>query len=254
MKPTRTVLCMKWGTLYSAEYVNVLYQACCDNITGEFRFVCLTDDNQDLLPSIDVFPIPDIGLDTSHYFNGAWPKIAVFDYGLYDLSGRVLFIDLDSVICGSLDEMFELSGQVVAIDLQPWSKKPGGPSTGTGVFAFDVGTMGFVVDQLKAKRDALVKQYHIEQAYLHGVVNAMSYWPEPWVISFKYHLRPPLIADRFLKPKAPPAGTKILAFHGRPRPIDLIHPPAGNWDRFPHYGSGTVSWMQAYWQRYGGRI
>jgi len=254
MSPVRTVVCMKWGTLYSAEYVNVLYRACRANITGDFRFVCLTDDRTGLLPEVDVFPIPDIGLDTWHYFNGAWPKIAVFDHRLYDLSGRVLFIDLDSVVCGSLDEMFEFPGQVVAIDSQPWSKKPGGPRTGTGVFAFDVGTMGFVVDQLKAKRDALVKQYHIEQDYLHGVVSPMSYWPEPWVISFKYHLRRPLIVDRFLEPKAPPAGTKILAFHGRPRPIDLIHPPAGNWDRFPHHGSGTVSWMQDYWQQHGGHI
>lgn len=254
MTLTRTVLCMKWGTLYSAEYVNVLYQACRANITGEFRFVCLTDDSKDLLPGIDVFPIPDIGLDSWHYFNGAWPKIVVFDHRLYDLSGRVLFIDLDSVICGNLDEMFELKGSLVAIDSQPWKGKPGSPRTMSSVFAFDAGEMGWVVDRLRSDRDALVAKYHIEQDYLHGEVPGIQYWPQSWVISFKYHLRQPLIVDRFLEPKAPPAGTKILAFHGRPRPIDLIHPPAGNWDRFPHYGSGAVSWMQTYWQQHGGHI
>ena len=71
MSTVRTVVCMKWGTLYSPEYVNVLYRACRANITGDFRFVCLTDDRTGLLPEVDVFPIPDIGLDTWHYFNGA---------------------------------------------------------------------------------------------------------------------------------------------------------------------------------------
>ena len=254
MKLARTVVCMKWGTLYSAEYVNVLFRACKANITGDFRFVCLTNESADLLPNIEVFPVPEIGLDEWHYFNGAWPKIGVFNHRLYDLQGRVLFIDLDSVVCGSLDEMFERTGLVVAINSQPWSNKPGGPRTGTGVFAFSVGSLGFVVDRLKADRDALVHRYHIEQDYLHGVIEDMSYWPDEWVISFKYHLRRPLIVDRFLEPKAPPPGTKIIAFHGRPRHIDLIHPPAGNWDRFPHHGSGAVSWMQQYWQQNGGQI
>lgn len=254
MNATRSVLCMKWGTLYSAEYVNVLFRACQAHITGEFRFVCLTDEAADLLPGIEVFPIPDIGLDTWHYFNGAWPKVGVFDHHLYDLQGRVLFIDLDSVVCGSLDEMFDRPGALVAINSQPWSQKPGGPRTMSSVFAFDVGTLGFVVDRLKASRDSLVKQYHIEQDYLHGVVDTIAYWPDEWIISFKYHLRRPLIIDRFLEPKVPLPGTKILAFHGRPRPIDLIHPPEGNWDRFPHYGSGAVSWMQRYWQQHGGQI
>ena len=34
----RVVLAMKWGTLYGAEYVNVLYNAVRDHMTGPFRF------------------------------------------------------------------------------------------------------------------------------------------------------------------------------------------------------------------------
>ena len=36
---------MKWGNLYSSDYVNVLYNATKRNITGDFRFICLTDKN-----------------------------------------------------------------------------------------------------------------------------------------------------------------------------------------------------------------
>jgi hypothetical protein len=250
----RVVLCMKWGTLYSAEYVNVLYQACRAHLRGDFRFVCLTDESVGLLPDIEVYPIPQIGLDEWHYYNGAWPKIGVFSAPLYGLQGRALFIDLDSVICGPLDDLFDVPGALVALDSQPWSNKPGGPRTGTGVFAFDLGSMAWVVDRLRSNRDPLVTRYRLEQDYLHGEVPDIQYWPQPWIVSFKYHLRQPLLLDRWREPRVPPDSAKIVAFHGRPRPIDLIRPPRGNWDRFPHYGSGPVSWMQHYWQRFGGNI
>lgn len=57
----RVVLSMKWGKLYPASYVNVLYNACRRNITGDFRFVCLTDDATGLGPEIEACPIPDLG-------------------------------------------------------------------------------------------------------------------------------------------------------------------------------------------------
>lgn len=253
-KQARVVLCIKWGTLYPAEYVNVLYRACRDHITGDFRFVCLTNEAEGLVNGVEVFPIPEIGLDDWHYYNGAWPKISVFSQDLYGLSGRCLFIDLDSVIVGSLDEMFDAPGALVAMDSQPWKGKPGGPRTMSSVFAFNLCDLGWVVDRLRAERDALVEKYGIEQDYLHGEVPAIGYWPQSWIVSFKYHLRRPLLLDRFLEPLPPPPTAKILAFHGRPRPIDLIRPPKGNWDRFPHYGAGPVSWMRAYWKKYGGVV
>lgn len=41
MTVNRTVLCMKWGKLYSADYVNVLFNACRQHLAGDFRFLCL---------------------------------------------------------------------------------------------------------------------------------------------------------------------------------------------------------------------
>ena len=87
MNSPRVVLCMKWGTLYPAEYVNVLYSACRKYIHGEFRFVCLTNEAEGIAEGVEVFPIPDIGLDEWHYYNGAWPKLGVFLSDLYGLRG-----------------------------------------------------------------------------------------------------------------------------------------------------------------------
>lgn len=251
MNPNKVVLCMKWGSLYPAEYVNVLFGACRRHISGDFRFVCLTNEAEGIAPGVEVYPIPDIGLEHRHFYHGAWPKIAVFLEELHGLSGRCLFIDLDTVVLGSLDPLFEIEGPLVAIDNAPWTRELE-PRTMSSVFAFDSGCLGHVVTGLQADRDALIAKHDIEQAYLHHAVEGIRYWPKEWVVSFKYHIRRPLLIDRFLPPAAPPAGARLLIFHGRPRPIDLVRPRAGNWDLFPHYGSGPVSWMRDYWLANGG--
>jgi hypothetical protein len=71
-KMDRIVLCMNWGTLFSPDYVNVLYNACKANLTGPFRFVCLTDSIDGLSDGIEAFPIPQIGCTREMYFSGAW--------------------------------------------------------------------------------------------------------------------------------------------------------------------------------------
>lgn len=250
----RVVLCMKWGTLYGADYVNVLYNAVRENLTGDFRFVCLTDDAAGLLPEVETFAIPDIGLERRHWYHGAWPKLSVFSADLHGIKGRALFIDLDMVICGPLDSFFSYGEGIVALDSAPWRYRNSAPRTMTAIFGFDLGAHSYLIERLQVDRDRLIARYDIEQDFLHSEARAIGYWPQDWVKSYKYHMRRPLGLDRFLEPAAPQKSVKILCFHGKPRPIDLIRPPKGNWDRFPHYGRGQVSWMVDYWVRYGGSV
>lgn len=250
----RVVLCMKWGTLYGAEYVNVLHSAARANITGDFRFVCLTDDPSGLDAGIEAFPIPDIGLKPEHWRGGCWPKVAVFAEDLYGLRGRALFIDLDMVLWGNLDGFFAHGEGLMMLDSGPWRYRNGVPRPMSSIFAFDLGRMGFLVERLRADRDALIERYAIEQDYIGGEAGQIGFWPQDWVRSYKYHLRPPLLIDRFRGPKPPGPEVRVICFHGRPRPIDLIRPPAGNWDVPPHYGSGRVPWMADYWTCHGGKM
>lgn len=69
--PTRLILCMKWGDVFSPEYVNILYRACRAHVTGPIQFVCLTDDAIGLLPDIHALSIPDIGLSQDQWFTPA---------------------------------------------------------------------------------------------------------------------------------------------------------------------------------------
>ena len=108
------VLCMKWGTKYSADYVNTLYAMVSRNLSREFRFVCLTEDARGLDKKIEVFPLPEIAVSLDGPERG-WNKLAVFSETLYDLKGKVLCLDLDLIITGSLDDIFDCHGEVMII-------------------------------------------------------------------------------------------------------------------------------------------
>lgn len=256
MPQDRIIICMKWGTLYSADYVNVLYSACRKNMSAPFRFVCFTDVATGLDPAIEVQSIPALPLQPQDWFSGAWPKLAVFGNDLHGIDGRCLFIDLDSVICGPLDPFFELPGRLLVLDggdnWHPRSDGSAAPLVATGVFAFTAGTLGHILSEFARDPIAHVQQYRLEQAFVGAMVPDVGFWPRPWVQSFKRHLRQPPIVDRLLPPKSPPPEARIVAFHGEPRPIALIR--QRNWAKFPRAGRGPVDWMVEYWTSNGGTI
>ena len=255
MAQDRVVMCMKWGTLYPPEYVNVLYSAARKNITGPFRFVCLTSEAEGLHPDIEHYPIPDLGLQQRYWDKGGWAKLSVFAKDLYGLTGRCLFIDLDMVIWNNIDAFFDFPGEIVSTDMGPnWKPKPGnGPKlTGTCIFAFTLGQNPEILDRFMADQDGMVARDRIEQVYIGNEAREMNFWPPEWVISFKYHLRRPVGIGLFLPPKPPGPENKVLAFHGVPRPIDLIRDRW--WGIAPNTGRGPVKWMRDYWVEHGGTV
>lgn len=93
---TPLVLCvMKTGGRYNAEWVRKLRDGVYRN-AGRHYFLCLTDDNS-VRDVCDVVPL-------RHSFPGWWSKIELFRHGF---EGTCLYIDLDSVIVGSLDPILE---------------------------------------------------------------------------------------------------------------------------------------------------
>jgi len=223
-------------------------------MTGDFKFVCLTENENGLDPAIISHPIPDLNLDPYHWKKGGWPKLAVFAKDFFGLTGRALFIDLDTVISGPLDPFFDYEApKMVAIDTGPtWGVGDpyGTPLAGTGIFTFDLGAHSDILDHFVRNRDTVVHEQRIEQIYVQSMVQNMAFWPKDWVLSFKYHLRRPALAGLILPPPKPATKNKVIAFHGEPRPIDLVK--GGLWGIGPHWGLGRVKWMVDYWRRHGG--
>lgn len=251
----RVVLCMRWGALYPPAYVNVLFHAVKDHLMGPFRFVCFTDDPTGLDAGIEHFPIPDLGYSDYHWKSGAWPKLSVFLPDLVGLQGRALFIDLDLVIVDRLEPFFEAEGALLGIGVgKNWKKRGTGanPDLGTGVFAFDLGGLPHITETFSAEPKQAFDTFKLEQRFVEKHAPNWVPWPNGWVSSFKRHLCRPIGIDRLRPPSVPSLEMKIVAFHGDPRPIDVVANDGHNWADFPRYGQSPVPWVRDYWVRYGG--
>jgi hypothetical protein len=253
----RNIISLKYGTRYSADYVNVLFNTCRKAMQGPFRFVCLTDDPKGLVAGIEALPIPDVGLTPQEWYRGGiWPKLGIYDRALHGLTGRCLFIDLDMVVVSDLDAFFAQKGTFIGInETSAWGRDPyGAPKLCSAIIAFDAGSLPHLAEGFTANKAEILSIYRTEQDYTAATLPVITYWPDDWVISFKRKLRRPIGLDLLLPPREPPPGTKVLAFHGTPRPIDLISREKLFWDRFPHLGHGRVSWMARYWVDNGGTL
>ena len=249
------VMCMKWGTLYGADYVNVLYRAVRDHLDAPFRFVCLTDNAEGIDAEVETFPIPDMGLGQHEYRFGGWPKLSVFKPNLYGLKGRCLFIDLDSIIVGDLKPMLEKEGGICVIRerrrfadfFRKWKK-----NGATFVFTFELGTQQHLYEKFVGSPEEATANFRSEQRFVTAYAEDMRFWPALWVISFKRHLLAAPLLNRFVKPRNPEPVVKIVAFHGDPRPIHVVPDKGQRWGSWSRYGRGAVPFVREYWLKYGG--
>ena len=255
------VLTLKWGTLYSAEYVNRLYRGVKRNLHQPFRFVCATDDATGLDPEIDAQPLPERPPELRKFYTygESWPmiyvKLCVFRKGFADLSGPTLFLDIDQLILGDMDRFFSYRpGEFCIIrNWVQWRKtifrKP--PFCGnSSCFRFEAGEKSdYVYRKFVEEIDfALDKQrFTTEQAYLTHAVGFenVRFWPDDFVASFKRTCTWPWPLNHFLVPKLRTKAS-ILCFHGRPNPHQAIDGYRGKhlnlWTR-------PCPWVKEMWER-----
>src|SRR6478609_6872053 len=148
--PTRMrhIICMKWGTKYEPYYVNNLYAMVRRHLTGDFRFICLTDDAKGIRSEVECFPIPpvDIKPEAAGVPDRAWKKLTTFSRDLpdvYGLQGTALFLDLDVVVVGRLDDFFTQPGEFLIIKdyRRPWRV-----TGNSSVYRFEIGGLPDVLD------------------------------------------------------------------------------------------------------------
>ena len=239
------IVCMKWGTLYGPEYVNRLYAMTVRNLTKPFRFMCFTDDPTGFSEGIEHAPIPEMRVDAPYEMT-PWRKLALYAPQLSDLKGTALFMDLDVVIVGSLDELFEVPGEYCIIHNWTHPTRIVGNSS---VFRFEIGQLTELLDVYHEKSTQhWVDEYRIEQAYLSHQLSRerLTYWPPEWCASFKKHCLPggPFgVLNRFVRSKMP-EGARIIVFHGHPNPDDAL---AGRWPGKWYKGLRPAHWIREYW-------
>ena len=237
----RVVLCMKWGTKYGPEYVNRLYAMVRRHLRGDFRFVCLTDRDEGILPEVQCLPIPALDLPPGIPERG-WTKLTTFEADLHGLQGTALFLDLDVVIVDDIMPFFEAPGEFLII--HDW-KRPWRITGNSSVYRFRLGAHADMLAYFRTHFEQVRAEVRNEQAYLSDFLHKqgrLTYWPKEWCISWKYHCIPRFPTNYWRTP-APSAGTRIIIFHGVMNPPDaLAGRNNGNWRH-----AKPAPWIADHW-------
>ena len=154
-----------------------------------------------------------------------------------------LFLDLDLLILGSLDEFFTRAGDVLII--RDWLKRDG--TGNSSVYRFEMGRHADVLRNFIAQWPSVKTLYRNEQEFISAELlkkNALDYWPETWCRSFKRHCMWSFPLSLFRVPKLPQQA-KIVVFHGHPHPHEAAVGNAGKWYRFMR----PTPWVHDHWGR-----
>ncbi|MEQ1712065.1 MAG: hypothetical protein ABL908_11775 [Hyphomicrobium sp.] len=243
----QTVICIKWGTRYGADYVNRLASMIWRNTARPTRVICFTDDATGIDPRVVIQPLPAIPNIPARVQWTGWRKLSLWQYPLADLGGDVLFFDLDVVITGSIDEFFDFEPGRFAV-AENWSEM--GQNIGnTTVYRFPAGRMTAIYSDFVRDPEAILAKYRNEQKYISGEAADMVFWPHEWCASFKHNLLPTWPMRFFKTPKLP-AGTKLVAFTGKPDPDEARDgrwPVTAAWKRLYKHVRPTP-WIAEHWQ------
>ncbi|MGB0372873.1 MAG: glycosyltransferase [Opitutales bacterium] len=236
----RNVICMKWGTKYGPHYVNRLYRHVSKNLSGDYRFICFTDDASGIDEGVEVFPIPEMDLDPNEPERG-WKKLTILGETEANMKGQVLFLDIDIIVRAPIDQLFEHPGEFLII--QDWLRKHRQIGN-SSVFRFKAGAHADVLDYFVKNPQKVKNWVRHEQAYLTYKVREtteVTYWPERWCVSFKRQCIPPVPICWF-KETQEPEDACIVVFHGHPNPPDAI---AGIGKGFRQFR--PAPWVAKYW-------
>ena len=203
------VVCVKWGTKYSSEYVNNLFSMVSRNLTVPFRFVCLTEDSSGVNKDIETLPFLDNSLV------GWWNKIPLHAPKIHDLEGTILYMDLDMIILDNIDCFATIEGDFFT------AIKWRFPDTlNSTLMRFDIGKNVDIYDEfIKNKKQLLNMSNVYGQAYNDQDWidakrrNVASRWPNDWYCSYQLHCY-----NKKTKQYKVPEGVKIVAFHGKTNP------------------------------------
>lgn len=229
MSDKLSIVCWRWGgkTMgrtrpdYTARHVNTLASMVDRHLRRKHEVVCVTDNPEGIDGAIRIVPLWD---DLREY-GRCYVRLKAFARGMGDVLGeRFVSLDLDTVITGALDPLFETDA-----DFMAWSD-PGRVTPYCGSqWMLKAGSHPEVFEEFDPARAAGLKAekgyFGSDQAWMsHMLPDCPTWGKSSGVYSFRLHLLRTRGADemgpRFRKrirvrgvPKLP-SNARIVHFHG----------------------------------------
>lgn len=184
-----TVVCVNVGNYLGRgdEYVRKLRAMVARHLQPPHRFECITRSNKP----------------------GWWAKIDLFQPGRF--SGRVLYLDLDSVIVGPLDALADTKGILHLADWG-WTKN----DYGSGVMVWDAGEHEEIFEQYY---NQVPQQFRGDQDWMTHL-GGWPALPKGLCVSYRYE-----------STNHPPTGASVVCMHGEPKPHQI-----------------TAGWVPEHWR------
>lgn len=219
-----TILCVRFGTKYGSHYVERLRNMIQRNISIPYELVCLTDDPK------PIEGVRSIVRKNEGYVKGWWHKVHMFDPSL-PLNGRILYMDLDVVICGNIDKIALLQRSDF-LGIRDFNRKfhSSWKRLNSSVMAWNHGTQKHIWEEFRANPQQAMRMHGDQDWIWKTSSDRLRFFPDLWIQSYKWEVRSrdSLIVvhgkrqfkeiDNKVRPHP---DCSIAVFHGDPNPCEV---------------------------------
>ena len=254
----QTIICMLWGDRYPVLFVNRLWSMIKRNTNRPTRLICYTDIPAGIDSEIIVCPLPDIHVPDNVWT--VWRKLSLFHPNLNDgenlLSGDILFMDIDIVITGCIDSLFDYeAGEYCACyDDRYRTKKIGNPPIlheigNMSISRFPSGKYSWIYDEYSQDPEGITSTYRQSQEYVSARIPNKFFWPKGWHLNFRGDLLPRWPLNFFVVPKLP-SDCLCVSFTHVPDQDDVAngtYPIEKKWKRLYKHVRPTP-WVKEHWR------
>ena len=230
------IACVWIPPKYNISYVEILYNSVKRNLSLPFNFYCLTTHPEEINSS-NIIPI---ALEKDIMFESDkkrwWYKSNLFNE--HNWEGQILYLDLDTVIIGSLDKFFEWEVDKFRI-CQDFNRHamPNYTVSNSSVMGFNANTHTNFYNEFQEEKVENIRRHLGDQNWLTRILGeSKCWWPKEWAMSYKWEvlkggLKRMGTEDYNSDITELHKDTSVLVFHGKPNPSEVLDDPiiAENW-------------------------
>jgi hypothetical protein len=228
LENTRDVVCLIHGSKYPWEYVEKLYSMATRHSSVPVRFHVLTEKTRLVPPHMikhELIDWPDAAGPNLAW----WYKMQLFDLGRFSMP--MLYLDLDVVIVGNLDWIWQLDTRYfwTIRDFQ-YLYRGNTQTINSSIMSWDPAKYYWIWEDFdRLDRTAIIRKYKGDQNYLSAVLppSHLRLIDADLVKSWRWQIAGggwDFDKRRAKTPNITPtldASTKIIVFHGDPKPQDI---------------------------------